>query len=187
MQLVEHRITGAVKQNHRMVWVEGIFKDPLLPAPCCGQGCLSPDHVARGPTQPSLELFQLQSSHKPSEQTINSTAQNKPSVQETITNPELLIARSLGGTWREVPVTLSPTPRVVSRTAWLVLCSCYIHLSNPTIFYPPAPQIHQICVFLFLLVQTRNPHFISLPPGGCVISFISPFNFLFPSNIPCSV
>lgn len=37
-------------------------------------------------------------------------------------------------------------------------------------FLLPAPHIHQICVFLLLLVQTRSPHFISLPPVGCVIS-----------------
>lgn len=42
-------------------------------------------------------------------------------VQKIFINPEFLIARSLVGAWRELPVTLSPTPKVVTRTARLFL------------------------------------------------------------------
>jgi len=41
-----------------MAWVEGDFKDHLVPNLCRGQGYHPPAQAAQGPIQPGLEHFQ---------------------------------------------------------------------------------------------------------------------------------
>ena len=50
--------------NHRIIeWLEGIFKDHLVQAPCHGQGYLPLDQVAQSLIQPHLEHFQGEGIH----------------------------------------------------------------------------------------------------------------------------
>lgn len=96
-------------------------------------------------------------------------------MQKVLTNPELLIARSLVGTWREVPVPLSPTPKLVTRTARLFLWQLFYPAFQSHHFLPIcSPKSTRFVSFCYSLYKP-GVH-ISLPShcGLCDLLYPDP-------------